>query len=63
VESLNEVSSKLDILYCTRIQKERFSDPVEYEKVRGVYKLSKSVMDELSVKDDLRIIDALPRVD
>ena len=63
VESLNEVSSKLDILYCTRIQKERFSDPVEYEKVRGVYKLSKSVMDELDVKDDLKILHPLPRVD
>ena len=63
VESLDEVSSKLDILYCTRIQKERFSDPVEYEKVRGVYKLSKSVMDELDVKDDLKILHPLPRVD
>jgi len=63
VESLNEVSSKLDILYCTRIQKERFADPVEYEKVRGVYKLSKSVMDELNVKDDLKVLHPLPRVD
>ena len=63
VDSLNEVSSKLDILYCTRIQKERFSDPVEYEKVRGIYKLSKSVMDELNVKDDLKILHPLPRVD
>jgi aspartate carbamoyltransferase catalytic subunit len=63
VESINEVSSKLDILYCTRIQKERFADPVEYEKVRGIYKLSKSVMDELNVKDDLKILHPLPRVD
>lgn len=63
VESINEVSSKLDILYCTRIQKERFADPVEYEKVRGIYKLSKSVMDELNVKNDLKILHPLPRVD
>ena len=63
VESINEVSSKLDILYCTRIQKERFVDPVDYEKVRGIYKLSKSVMDELNVKDDLKILHPLPRVD
>lgn len=63
VASLSEVSSKLDILYCTRIQKERFSDPVEYEKVRGIYKLSKSIMDELNVKDDLKILHPLPRVD
>jgi aspartate carbamoyltransferase catalytic subunit len=63
VDSICEVSSKLDILYCTRIQKERFADPVEYEKVRGIYKLSKSVMDELNVKDDLKILHPLPRVD
>jgi len=63
VESINEVSGKLDILYCTRIQKERFVDPVDYEKVRGIYKLSKSVMDELNVKDDLKILHPLPRVD
>lgn len=63
VETISEVSEKLDILYCTRIQKERFAEPVEYEKVRGLYKLSKSVMDELKVKDDLKILHPLPRVD
>ena len=63
VDSIYEVSEKLDILYCTRIQKERFADPVEYEKVRGLYKLSKSVMDELKVKDDLKILHPLPRVE
>jgi aspartate carbamoyltransferase catalytic subunit len=63
VESISEVSEELDILYCTRIQKERFAEPVEYEKVRGLYKLSKSIMDELKVKDDLKILHPLPRVD
>ncbi|HDY69184.1 hypothetical protein LCGC14_1278440 [marine sediment metagenome] len=63
VDSIYEVSEKLDILYCTRIQKERFADPVEYEKVRGLYKLSKSVMDELKVKSDLKILHPLPRVE
>ncbi|MGR3293651.1 MAG: aspartate carbamoyltransferase [Candidatus Scalindua sp.] len=63
VETISEVSDKLDILYCTRIQKERFAEPVEYEKVRGLYKLSKSVMDELKVKDDLKILHPLPRVE
>jgi len=63
VESISEVSEELDILYCTRIQKERFAEPVEYEKVRGLYKLSKSIMDELEVKDDLKILHPLPRVD
>ncbi len=63
VETIADVSEKLDILYCTRIQKERFAEPVEYEKVRGLYKLSKSIMDELKVKDDLKILHPLPRVD
>jgi len=63
VDSMYEVSDKLDILYCTRIQKERFAEPVEYEKVKGLYKLSKSVMDALKVKDDLKILHPLPRVD
>jgi aspartate carbamoyltransferase catalytic subunit len=63
VETIDDVSEKLDILYCTRIQKERFAEPVEYEKVRGLYKLSKSIMDELKVKDDLKILHPLPRVD
>ncbi|MHC4267474.1 MAG: aspartate carbamoyltransferase [Planctomycetota bacterium] len=63
VDSMYEVSDKLDILYCTRIQKERFAEPVEYEKVKGLYRLSKSVMDELDVKDDLKILHPLPRVD
>ena len=63
VDSMYEVSDKLDILYCTRIQKERFAEPVEYEKVKGLYKLSKSVMDDLKVKDDLKILHPLPRVD
>jgi aspartate carbamoyltransferase catalytic subunit len=63
VDSMHEASDKLDILYCTRIQKERFAEPVEYEKVKGLYKLSKSVMDDLKVKDDLKILHPLPRVD
>jgi aspartate carbamoyltransferase catalytic subunit len=58
-------SNKLDIsntqvLYVTRIQKERFPDPEEYEKVRGAYKLT---MDSLKkVRSDLIILHPLPRV-
>ncbi len=58
-------SHKLDIsntqvLYVTRIQKERFPDPEEYEKVRGAYKLT---MDSLkNVRSDLIILHPLPRV-
>lgn len=63
VDSLFEVSGNLDILYCTRIQKERFADPVEYEKVRGIYKLSGAVLDDLKLGNDLKILHPLPRVE
>jgi aspartate carbamoyltransferase catalytic subunit len=56
-----KVSKKLDILYVTRIQKERFPDPVEYEKYKGVYKLDTSLLG--NVKKDLKIMHPLPRVD
>jgi aspartate carbamoyltransferase catalytic subunit len=62
-ESLMGISKKLDVIYCTRIQKERFADPVEYEKVRGLYKLSKAMLEEFGVKDDLKVLHPLPRVD
>ncbi|MEE9558354.1 MAG: aspartate carbamoyltransferase [Candidatus Brocadiales bacterium] len=61
--SLEEVSGKLDALYCTRIQKERFADPVEYGKVKGAYHLSKVALSQLDVKDDLKILHPLPRVE
>ncbi len=56
-----EVMDKLDVLYVTRIQKERFPDPTEYEKVRGSY-----VVDEKLVsmgKKGLGVMHPLPRVD
>ena len=56
-----EVADRLDVLYCTRIQAERFPDPIEYEKVRGVYKLNRSMLEQF--KPDLRILHPLPRVD
>ncbi len=61
--SLEEVSNKLDALYCTRIQKERFADPVEYGKVKGTYHLNKTILDRLRVKDTLKILHPLPRVE
>lgn len=60
-ENLMKVSNKLDILYVTRIQKERFPDPVEYEKYKGYYKLDESLLK--NIKNDLKIMHPLPRVD
>ncbi|HHT9152249.1 MAG TPA: aspartate carbamoyltransferase, partial [Candidatus Hypogeohydataceae bacterium YC40] len=61
--SFEEVCHRLDVLYCTRIQQERFADPVEYEKVKGTYRLSKSLVEGLKVKPDFKILHPLPRVD
>lgn len=62
-ESLAGISKRLDVIYCTRIQKERFADPIEFEKVRGVYRLSKTTLEEFGIKDDLKVLHPLPRVD
>jgi aspartate carbamoyltransferase catalytic subunit len=51
----------LDILYDTRIQKERFLDPEEYEKHKGVYIVDKRIIK--FAKKDLKILHPLPRVD
>jgi len=59
--NLMKVSNKLDILYATRIQKERFPDPVEYEKYRGVYRLDAALLPH--IKKDLKIMHPLPRID
>ncbi|RKZ09971.1 aspartate carbamoyltransferase [Candidatus Fermentibacteria bacterium] len=51
----------LDILYVTRIQKERFGDPQEYEKVAGVYRITQDTINMLG--KDVRVMHPLPRVD
>ncbi len=58
---LMRFSKEIDVLYVTRIQKERFPDLVEYEKFRGVYRIDEEFL--LHVKKELKIMHALPRVD
>ncbi|MGL5785902.1 MAG: aspartate carbamoyltransferase [Bacteroidales bacterium] len=55
-----EVIDQSDILYMTRVQRERFTDLMEYEKVKNVYTLHKSMLD--GSKDNLRVLHPLPRV-
>jgi aspartate carbamoyltransferase catalytic subunit len=55
-----DIISKADIIYMTRVQKERFSDPIEYEKVKNVYVLKKSML--ANTKPNMRILHPLPRV-
>lgn len=61
VSKLDEVISDLEILYVTRIQKERFPDPAEYEKVKGSYRVDLKIL--ANARDDLMILHPLPRVD
>jgi aspartate carbamoyltransferase catalytic subunit len=51
---------KVDILYMTRVQRERFSDPMEYEKVKDSCILSKSLM--ANCKPNMKVLHPLPRV-
>ncbi|MGL5318290.1 MAG: aspartate carbamoyltransferase [Bacteroidales bacterium] len=55
-----EVINQSDILYMTRVQRERFTDLMEYEKVKNVYTLRKSMLE--NSKDNLRVLHPLPRV-
>jgi aspartate carbamoyltransferase catalytic subunit len=57
---MKEVIPQADIIYMTRIQKERFSDPMEYEKVKNSYILKNSMLDE--AKSNMKIMHPLPRV-
>jgi len=54
------IMDKLDIFYATRIQKERFADAIEYEKVKDVYIINKDLLKK--VKKNFRILHPLPRV-
>ncbi len=57
---LNENLDKGDIIYMTRVQRERFSDPMEYEKVKNVYVLRNHMLEK--TKPSMRVLHPLPRV-
>ena len=59
--ALEEVIPELDVLYVTRIQKERFPDPAEYAKVRGIYKVDLNLLK--NAKKNMIVLHPLPRVD
>ena len=59
-EDMNQILNESDILYMTRVQQERFTDPVEYEKVRNTYSLHNNMLE--GTKDNLRILHPLPRI-
>ena len=55
-----DVISEADILYMTRVQKERFSDLMEYEKVKNVYILKSDMLN--NARENMKILHPLPRV-
>ncbi len=60
-EELEPVLPEVDVVYMTRIQKERFSDPAAYEAVKGVYRIDKSSLDLM--RKYAIVMHPLPRVD
>jgi len=60
---LPDILSELDILYCTRIQEERFADRLEYEQVKSSYRVDRELLEKCGVKKSLKIMHPLPRVD
>jgi aspartate carbamoyltransferase catalytic subunit len=59
--NLEGIMPQIDVLYVTRIQKERFPDLAEYAKVKGIYRIDLKTLK--SAKKDLIILHPLPRVD
>ena len=55
-----EIIPEADIIYVTRVQKERFSDPIEYEKTKNAYMLNNSMLQ--NTRNNLKILHPLPRV-
>jgi aspartate carbamoyltransferase catalytic subunit len=57
---LEEALAEADVLYMTRIQKERFDDPAEYERLKGSYVLTRELVERTN--PDVTIMHPLPRV-
>ena len=57
--NIHEVLGELDILYATRIQQERFPDPVEYEKLKGAFVIDVKLLQD--AKRGMKVMHPLPR--
>ena len=55
-----EYVSDADIIYMTRVQQERFTDPIEYERVKNSFLLKKSMIE--NAKENMKVLHPLPRV-
>ncbi len=59
-KDFTDIISKADIIYMTRVQKERFSDPIEYERTKNAYVLKNEFLG--NTKENMRVLHPLPRV-
>jgi len=59
-KDINESLNTADIVYMTRVQKERFSDPIEYERTKNAYVLKNEML--AGCKKTMRVLHPLPRV-
>ena len=59
--NIEDVLEDIDVLYVTRIQKERFPDPAEYQKVAGIYRVTVELLEK--APDNLIIMHPMPRLD
>ncbi len=59
--NIDPIIPKIDVLYVTRIQKERFPDAAEYAKVKGAYKIDFKTLQ--NAKKDMIVLHPLPRID
>jgi aspartate carbamoyltransferase catalytic subunit len=60
VSELEDNFNDVDILYMTRVQRERFQDMMEYERVKNIYTLNNNML--INTKENLKILHPLPRV-
>lgn len=59
-KDFNEAITQADIIYMTRVQKERFSDPIEYERTKNAYVLKRDMLE--GTKETMKVLHPLPRV-
>ncbi len=59
-KEFSDIIDHADIIYMTRVQKERFSDPIEYEKTKNAYVLRRKMLEK--AKPNMKVLHPLPRV-
>jgi aspartate carbamoyltransferase catalytic subunit len=59
-KDFNENLKEADIIYMTRVQQERFTDPIDYERVKNVYILQRAMLE--GTRKNMKVLHPLPRV-